>query len=201
MLRPDVDRLAVVAIGASAGGPSALEYLLSKFPQEIPAAIVLSQHMPDGLTKALAQRLSEVSGLRVREACDGCVLSAGDALIAPGGHNMETLEEGRIRLQKAAQIGPSPSIDIMMKSVAAVYGARSIGVLLTGMLTDGVQGMKAIKNRGGVTIVQDEASSVVYGMPKAALEAGAADIVASISDMPNRIVNAVISVLGSRQAT
>lgn len=188
---------AVVAIGASAGGPSALERVLSNFPGQLPAALVLSQHMPDGFTKALAERLSEVSNLQVSEAYDGCMLTEGAVLVAPGGHNMEILEEGKIRVRKAEQNGPSPSIDIMMKSVAEVYGARSIGVLLTGMLRDGVQGMKAIKNRGGVTIVQDEASSVVYGMPKAALEAGAADVVASISDIQDRIVSAITRILNA----
>lgn len=188
-------KFAIVAIGASAGGPSALESVLSRFPVTLPVAIVLSQHMPDGFTKALAQRLADVSDLKVREACDGWVLRMGDALIAPGGHNIEISDGGRVRVQKAEQVGPSPSIDIMMKSVAEAYGARSIGVLLTGMLTDGVEGMKAIKNCGGVTIVQDEASCVVYGMPKAALEAGAADIVAHISEIPERIANAVTKML------
>jgi len=187
-------KFVVVAIGASAGGPKALVSVLSKLPLTLPVAIVLCQHMPDGFTKALAERLADVSDFKVREACDGSVLSAGEALVAPGGYNITISAGGRVNLQRANQ-GPSPSIDVMMKSVAHAYGARTIGVLLTGMLRDGVQGMKAIKNRGGVTIVQDEASSVVYGMPKAALEAGAADIVANISEIPQRIATAVPEVL------
>jgi len=180
----------IVAIGASAGGPKALERLLSKIPTHLPAAYVISQHMPDGFTKSLAQRLGEVSSLRVREAEAGDVLHAGDVLLAPGGFNMEVAKGGRIRLQQTVQ-SPSPSIDVMMKSAAHAYGSRTIGVLLTGMLTDGVQGMKAIKEKGGITIVQDENSSVVYGMPKAALEAGVADVVADIFEIPNRIANAL----------
>jgi two-component system chemotaxis response regulator CheB len=107
---------------------------------------------------------------------------------------MEIARGGRVRIQKAEQT-PSPSIDVMMKSVADVYGSRAIGVLLTGMLTDGVLGMKAIKDHGGVTIVQDESSSVVFGMPKAAIEAGAADVVAHVSNIADRIVNAIVESL------
>jgi two-component system chemotaxis response regulator CheB len=126
------------------------------------------------------------------------MLQPGDALIAPGGYNMAVAKDRRIRLEKAEQI-PAPSIDTMMKSIAGAYGSRTIGVLLTGMLTDGVLGMKAIKEHGGITIVQDEASSVVYGMPKAALEAGAADHVVNISEIPNQIINAFARIAKSRQ--
>jgi len=177
----------IVAIGASAGGPEALERLLSKIPKNLHAAFVISQHMPDGFTKGLAQRLNEVSSLQVREAEVGDVLHPGDVLISPGGFNLEVAKGGRIRLQKTAET-PSPSIDVMMSSVAEAYRSRAVGVLLTGMLRDGVRGMRAIKENGGTTIVQDESSSVVYGMPKAAVEAGVADVVANIFDIPDRIV-------------
>ena len=184
----------VVAVGASAGGPKALERVLTKIPDQLPAAFVISQHMPSGFTRTLADRLAALSALPVREAHSGDVLQAGDAFITPGGHNMEIARGGRVRIQKAEQT-PSPSIDVMMKSVADVYGSRAIGVLLTGMLTDGVLGMKAIKDHGGVTIVQDESSSVVFGMPKAAIEAGAADVVAHVSNIADRIVNAIVESL------
>ena len=183
------DGFAVVAIGASAGGPSALERVFSRLPSRLPAALVVSQHIPNGLTKPFAERLAAISGLQVREAQHGDVLQAGNAFITPGGHNME-IADGRIRLQKAEQT-PSPSIDIMMKSVAHAYGTRCVGVLMTGMLADGVLGMKAIKDRGGVTIAQDESSSLVFGMNKAAMEAGVVDVVAHISVMADRIVNAL----------
>ena len=181
------DGFAVVAIGASAGGPSALERVFSRLPGRLPAALVVSQHMPNGFTKAFAGRLAAVSGLQVREAQNGDVLQAGNVFITPGGHNME-IADGRIRLQKAEET-PSPSIDVMMKSVADAYGSRSVGVLMTGMLTDGVHGMKAIKEHGGVTIAQDESSSLVFGMNKAAVEAGVVDEVAHVSVMADRIVN------------
>ena len=184
------DGFAVVAIGASAGGPSALERVFSRLPSQLSAALVVSQHMPNGFTKPFAERLAAVSGLQVSEAKDGDVLQAGTAFITPGGHNME-IADGRIRLQKAEQT-PSPSIDVMMKSVAHVYGPRCVGVLMTGMLTDGVLGMKAIKSAGGVTIAQDESSSLVFGMNKAAIEAGAVDIVAHVSIIADRIVNTIL---------
>jgi two-component system chemotaxis response regulator CheB len=187
--------LLIVAIGASAGGPKALERVLSKIPNDLPVALVISQHMPDGFTKPFAERLAAVSKLHVREAAAGDILRAGDALVAPAGFNMEVVGGGRIRLEKTAET-PAPSIDVMMNSVAEAYGSRSIGVLLTGMLRDGVRGMKAIKMKGGITIVQDENSSVVYGMPKAALEAGAADVVADIAEIPNIIVNALTKTFG-----
>jgi len=180
----------VIAIGASAGGPRALEQVLSTIPSHLPVAFVISQHMPNGFTKSLVARLREVSALNVREASLGDVLRAGDALVAPGGCNMELLRDGRIRLHMTT-ITPAPSIDVMMTSVAKVYRSQCVGILLTGMLDDGVQGMKAIKEHGGVTIVQDEHSCVVYGMPKAALEAGAVDIVAGISEIPHIIVNTI----------
>jgi two-component system chemotaxis response regulator CheB len=192
------NEFAVVAIGASAGGPKALEQVLSGMPSHLHAAFVVSQHIPEGFTKALAHRLAAMSTLRVREADFGDIMQPGDALIAPGGYNLAVAKDGKIRLEKAEQI-PAPSIDTMMKSTAVAYGSRTVGVLLTGMLTDGVLGMKAIKEQGGITIVQDEASSVVYGMPKAALEAGAADHVVNISDIPNQIINALARIAKSRK--
>jgi two-component system chemotaxis response regulator CheB len=185
------DGLAVVAIGASAGGPAALERVFSRLPHRIPAALVVSQHMPNGFTKQFSDRLAAVSDLQVREAQHGDVLQAERAFITPGGFNMEIAKDGRIHLQKSEQT-PSPSINMMMKSVAHVYGPRCVGVLMTGMLTDGVLGMKAIKRAGGVTIAQDESSSLVFGMNKAAIEAGAVDIVAHISIMADRILDALI---------
>jgi len=188
----------IVAIGASAGGPTALQQVLSKIPDHQPAAFVISQHMPNGFTKALAQQLALVSNLRVREARQGDVLEEGDALITPGGFNMELASGGRVRLERTEQT-PSPSINVMMKSTADVYGPRAVGVLLTGMLNDGALGMKSIKQQGGRTLVQDEASSVVYGMPKAALEIGAADRIVNISNMAEEIVKALSQLNGAKQ--
>jgi two-component system chemotaxis response regulator CheB len=191
MFGHSTDGLAVVAIGASAGGPAALERVFSRLPGRMPAALVVSQHMPNGFTKQFGERLAAVSDLKVREAQQDEVLQAGTTFITPGGYNMRIARDGRIHLKKAEQT-PSPSIDMMMRSVAHVYGPRSVGVLMTGMLTDGVLGMKAIRSSGGVTIAQDESSSLVFGMNKAAIEAGAVDIVAHISIMADRIVDALL---------
>jgi two-component system chemotaxis response regulator CheB len=191
VLRYRMDGLAVVAIGASAGGPAVLERVFSRLPRQMPAALVVSQHMPNGFTKQFSERLAAVSDLHVREARQDDVVQAGTAFITPGGQNMKIAKDGRIHLKKADQT-PSPSIDIMMKSAAHIYGPRCVGVLMTGMLTDGVLGMKAIKNAGGVTIAQDESSSLVFGMNKAAIEAGAVDIVAHVSIIADRIVDALL---------
>jgi two-component system chemotaxis response regulator CheB len=183
---------AIVGIGSSAGGPATLERLFAGLASDLPAAFLLSQHMPMGFTRPLAERLSSLSKWSVIEAHHGCMAKIGEALIAPGGYNMEISRGGMVKLERAPDGAiPSPSINVMMKSIARAYGPKSVGVLLTGMLSDGVSGMKAIRDRGGVTIAQDEASSLVYGMPRAALEAGAVDLVANIVDMPARIANAV----------
>jgi two-component system chemotaxis response regulator CheB len=184
-------RFAVVAIGASAGGPTAIERILSQLPNQLSAALVVSQHMAGGFSEYFAERLAAASSLRITEAHDGDVLKAGNVFITPSGHDMVVETNGRIHLQESEQT-PSPSIDTMMKSVADAYGPRSVGVLLTGMLTDGVLGMKAIKHHGGVTIAQDESSSLVFGMNKAAIDSGVVDVVAHISIMATRIVNAVL---------
>jgi two-component system chemotaxis response regulator CheB len=187
---------AVVGIGSSAGGPTALERVFGALPADLPATFVLSQHMPSGFTRPLAERLSSISNLPVNEASHGYMTRVGEALIAPGGHNMEILRGGAVRVEKAPDgATPTPSINVMMKSIARAYGPRSVGVLLTGMLQDGVEGLRAIKESGGITIAQDEASSLVYGMPKAAVEAGVVDVVADISDISTRIADAVEMIL------
>jgi len=187
------NKLNLVAIGASAGGPSALANVFSKLPSGLTAAFVVSQHMPRGFTKQLSARLTTMSNVKVREAQSDDILQAGTALVTPGGHNMEVAEDGRIILEEAKQT-PSPSIDIMMKSAASSYGPRCVGVLMTGMLHDGVLGMKAIKEAGGVTIAQDESSSLVFGMNKAAIQAGAVDIVVHVSDVALTIVDSLLGV-------
>jgi two-component system chemotaxis response regulator CheB len=152
--------------------------------------------MPRGFTRPLAERLSSISNMPVSEASHGYVAKVGEALVAPGGHNMEILRGGIVRVEKAPDdTTPTPSINVMMKSIARAYGPRSVGVLLTGMLQDGVEGLRAIKESGGVTIAQDETSSLVYGMPKAAVEAGVVDLVAHILDIPASIADAVEMVL------
>lgn len=186
----------IVAIGCSTGGPQALMQILPSLPSDFPAGILIVQHMPKCFTKPFAERLNVLCALHVREARDGDEVKAGTVLVAPGGLQL------RVKRHSALSIGVglspnvehhihAPSADIMMQSVASVYGECGIGVILTGMGHDGLEGIKAMKAANGRTIVQDEASCVVYGMPKAVVEAGCADKVVPLSHVAGEIMNMV----------
>ena len=181
-----------VAIGASAGGPRTLSYLLSRLPAGLPAPVLVVQHMPPGFTHSFAERLHEHSPLAVKEAEEGDVALPGQAYIAPGDHHMLIEKQaGRkiIRLNQSPRVkGLRPSADVTIISVAEAYGAGSIGVILTGMGSDGVEGLQAIKERGGMVIAQDKASSIIYGMPRAAVESGCVDKVLPLDEIPEEIV-------------
>ena len=189
----------VVAIGTSTGGPRALAEILPGLPGDLPAAVVIVQHMSQGFTKSLADRLDAVSRLEVREANEGDWLKAGTALIAPGNHHLELVREtdgGTLRARATLNQKPPvhsvrPSADVLFESVGAQFGPHSIGVLLTGMGHDGAKGLGIIRAHGGHTIAQDEASCVVYGMPKAAVDAGYAQKVVPLSHVALEIVRMV----------
>ncbi len=181
----------VVVIGASTGGPPALQEILSKLPSGLNAAFLVVQHMPVGFTASLSERLNNLSSLEVSEAFDGDCLRPGKCLIAPSGRHMTLHNEGEpcVRLSKSP--GDSlhrPSVDILMESAAKAMGIRVIGVILTGMGSDGARGIKAIHDAGGRTIAQNEESCIVYGMPKAAVSLGGVDRVVSLE-------NAVIAII------
>jgi len=183
-------------IGASAGGPPTLERILTNLPQDLPAPVLVIQHMPPNFTKQFAERLNSLSKIEIREAKDGDMIQEGLALIAPGGYHMElkritSLKEhvDVVRLnQEPPQLGVRPCVNVTMLSVAPLYQNMAVGVILTGMGTDGTIGLKAIKENGGTTIVQDEKSCIVYGMPKSAIEAHLADHIVSLDDIPRKIV-------------
>jgi len=182
----------VVAIGASTGGPPALQMILAKLPAEVPFGLLIVQHMPRGFTAHLAQRLDAVSGIAVREAEDGEVLSPGTALIAPAGLQMTVR---RLAVGGVVNLGsgPSgqihcPSANVLFRSVGEEYKARCIGVLLTGMGSDGADGLRAIRDSGGFTIAQDEATSAIYGMPRAALERGAVEKVLPVGEVAEELL-------------
>jgi len=181
-----------VAVGASTGGPKALDHLLSSLPVGLPAPVLVVQHMPPGFTRSFAERLNQRSPLLVKEAEEGDAVLPGRAYVAPGDHHMLIERQGGreiIRLDKSPRVkGLRPSADVTMRSVADVYGAGSIGVVLTGMGSDGAEGLKAIKERGGVTIAQDRATSIIYGMPRAAVESGCVDKVLPLDKIPGEIV-------------
>jgi two-component system chemotaxis response regulator CheB len=168
-----------VAIGTSTGGPVALSQILPKLPAGFPIPIVVVQHMPPGFTRPLAERLAAQSRIGVAEGTDGMLLAPGTAIVAPAGKQLRlvrTVGTVRVTLGDDAQRSLHvPSVDAMAASVGETYGSGALGVILTGMGHDGVQGLRVLKERGGYVLGQDEASSVVYGMPRAAAIAGLVD--------------------------
>jgi two-component system, chemotaxis family, protein-glutamate methylesterase/glutaminase len=181
----------VIAIGASTGGTIAIEKILSLMPLNIPG-IVIVQHMPEYFTASFAERLNSICKIEVREAKDGDNVAPGLALIAPGGHHM-LLERSGAFYQVRIKGGPmvhhqKPSVDVLFHSVAKQAGANAMGILLTGMGSDGADGLLAMKQNKSYTIAQDEASSVVFGMPGEAVKLGAACDVLSLTEISGRII-------------
>jgi two-component system chemotaxis response regulator CheB len=187
---------AVAAIGVSTGGPKALEEILPRLPADLPVPVLIVQHMPAGFTGPFAQRLNHLSRIEVREAVSRESLRRGVAYIAPAGVHMRVvkrLSDGKpiISLEPRPQDAPHiPSVDVMMKSVAEVFLNRSVGVIMTGMGSDGAEGMTAIFRQGGYTIGQDQDSCAVYGMPRVCAELGILSRVVPLSQIPMQIVNA-----------
>ncbi len=178
----------ILAIGASTGGPNALTEVLSNLPKELPPTMIV-QHMPKPFTKYFAERLNRVTPFEVREAQEGDRLERGLALLAPGDWHMVVTKQEKVHLHKGAPVFTlRPTVDEMMVSAADIYGKRTLGVILTGMGSDGTLGMKAIKTNGGLNIAQNQETCVVFGMPKAAIAAGVVDSVVSLDDIPNEIV-------------
>lgn len=165
----------VVVMGASAGGPRALSEIVPLLPGNLPASMVIAQHMPEPFTGSFADRLNARASIQVREAEQGEELTEGVALVVPGGKDMalESAGGSRVRsklLPTIARHGASPVIDVTMESAAQVYGKRAIGVLLSGMGSDGAMGMGMIRDAGGDTVAQDEQTCLVFGMPRAAID-------------------------------
>ena len=182
----------MIVVGASTGGPPALQGILAKLPADLPAAILIVQHMPVGFTASLAERLNRLAPIEISEAFDGNRVRPARCLIAPSGLHM-TLgrdDEGIfVRLsEQPAKTLHRPSVDILMSSAAEVVGGRALGVLLTGMGADGARGLKAMHDAGGRTIAQDEESCVVYGMPKVAVELGGVDRSLPLQQIPDAIL-------------
>jgi two-component system, chemotaxis family, protein-glutamate methylesterase/glutaminase len=192
----------VVAIGVSTGGPDALAQLLPTLPREFGVPVVIAQHMPAIFTAMLAARLSAKSVLPVRECVSGEALSAGCAVIAPGDYHMVVDQENGLPCLRTHQ-GPKenfcrPSVDVLFRSVADAYGARALGVVLTGMGQDGLKGCEALRKAGARIYVQDEASSVVWGMPGFVARAGLADKILSLNQIGEEIVRATIMQAAAR---
>ena len=183
---------AVIVIGASTGGPRALQRVLSELPADLPAAVAVVQHMPIGFTSSLAQRLNESSLLTVREATRHERLAQGLVLLAPGGYHLQFKRGRRLALNQ----GPKrshvrPAVDVAMESAAESHGSAAIGVVLTGMGSDGTEGAGRIKAAGGRMIVEHESSCVIYGMPRSVIEAGLADRVVPLPKIASTLVEMV----------
>lgn len=179
----------LVAIGSSTGGPRALMELIPALPADIPAAILVVQHMPPMFTKSLAERLNQASKIEVIEANNGSPVTRGQALIAPGDYHMIVASEGNVTLtQDPPVLGVRPSVDTLMTSVAMTYKNISLGVILTGMGSDGTEGAASIKKAGGQVLAQDEATSAIYGMPMSVAKAGHADRILPLDKMADEIV-------------
>jgi two-component system chemotaxis response regulator CheB len=161
----------LIILGSSTGGPNVIQSILASLPKDLPAGILVVQHMPKEFTGPFALRLNENCDLNVKEAEDGDVIKDGTVLVAQGGCHMMVMPNMRIkRAEGPKRFGVKPAVNITMVSGSEVFGSNTIGVLLTGMGHDGAFGMKTIKKRGGITIAQDSSTSVIYGMPKAAID-------------------------------
>jgi two-component system chemotaxis response regulator CheB len=197
---PD-QRFPVVVLAASTGGPATVMRLAPGFTRDFPAAVILVQHMPAAFTTQYATQLSEFTGVRVKEAENNETLTPGTFYICPGGQHLRVMPTGRMQLDgSSGRInGYLPNIDITMESVAAFAGPLSIGVILTGMGNDGAAGATAIKSAGGMVLAQDEATSVIFGMPAEVIKAGVVSQVLGIDDIYPAIEKQVLAI--SRIAT
>ncbi len=185
----------LVIIGASTGGPKAILNIMKNIPGDINAAFLIVQHMPKGFTLSFAERISWETGIRTKEAEEGDVVSPGRVFVAPAGsHMILTMDNSAVKIN-LTQDPPvnfvRPSIDVTMKSAAGIFGKELIGVILTGMGKDGMEGAKKIKESGGKVFIQDEESSVVWGMPGAVFKAGLMDGVFSLSQIADVLVKSI----------
>jgi two-component system chemotaxis response regulator CheB len=186
----------VVLIGVSTGGPAALARVLPLLPKDVGAPIVVVQHMPPVFTQSLAESLSGKCSLHVREASDGDKLEAGLVLIAPGGRQMRLVAASDAIAKVQVTDDPpenncKPAVDYLFRSAASLLPGRTMAVILTGMGSDGTLGMRLLKRQGCFTVAQDEATSVVFGMPKAAIEAGIVDVVLPIDAIAAKVLSTV----------
>jgi two-component system chemotaxis response regulator CheB len=178
----------VVVIGSSTGGPRALNTVIPALPANLPAAVLIVQHMPVGFTRSLADRLDQAAALRVKEAEPGDALTVGQALLAPGGFHMTLDANDRIALNQNPTVhGVRPAIDVTLTSIVQRYRAATIGVVLTGMGRDGTNGALLVRGAGGRVIAEAESSCVVWGMPRSVVEAEAADLVVPLGDVGRAI--------------
>jgi len=189
----------VLAIGASTGGPRALEKLISSFPADIPAAVLIVQHMPAGFTASLSKRLDSKTALRVKEAEEGDIIEEGTVLIAPGDYHMEIVQKtvnGRKKEVAHLSYGPKelgsrPSVNALFRSIAPIYGSKITSLILTGMNCDGADGAEQVKKMGGKVIAEAQSSCVIYGMPKEVVRRKLADFVLPLDKIAEEIIKII----------
>jgi two-component system chemotaxis response regulator CheB len=189
------DRFEAVLIGTSTGGPVALRTVLPALPEDFPLPVLVVQHMPAQYTHSLAQRLNETSALEVVEGCDGMTLEPGWAYIAPGGRHMKVkARAGRTILQITDEPPENccrPSVDLLFRSAAAVFGGKVLAIIMTGMGRDGVEGCRQLKQQGALILAEHPDTCVVYGMPKAVVEERLADDVVPLDRMATQVLRCV----------
>lgn len=187
------DKADVVVIGASTGGPSALQSVVCVLPQDLGSPILISQHMPPGFTRAFSERLDRNSELQVIEAKDGDTVVPGRVLVAPGGQNLSVRRKGDAVFASVTERKPEdkyvPSVNALFNSAAETFAHRCLGVVLTGMGNDGAEGVARIKEAGGQVIAESENTSIVFGMPREAIETKSVDEILNLEDIPAAIVN------------
>ncbi|MEM1128029.1 MAG: chemotaxis response regulator protein-glutamate methylesterase [Bacteroidota bacterium] len=184
----------LIAIGVSTGGPFALQQVIPNLPADLGVPVAIVQHMPPHFTRSLADRLNELSPLHVMEAEHGMEVTAGKVYVAPGGHHMRFSMRGpmtTIVIEDEPKTLHRPSVDVMFKSAKQAYGRKVLGVVMTGMGKDGLEGCQVLKAAGAMIIAQDEATSVVYGMPRMVAEANLADAIVPLENLAERIARAV----------
>lgn len=181
----------VLGIGVSTGGPQTLTEIFKELPGNFPVPILVVQHMPPLFTKQLAERLNKISAIQVKEAEEGEPVKEGVAYIAPGDYHMVVKRENTQKVIHLHQGPPKnncrPSVDVLFESLAEIYNGTCLALVLTGMGRDGAEGAQAIKKKGGAVIAQDANTSIVFGMPRAVIESGAADEVLPLSEIPRRL--------------
>jgi two-component system chemotaxis response regulator CheB len=187
-----LDLRKVVVIAASTGGPSALEEVIPRLPEDFPAGLAVVQHMPEGFTATLARRLDSLSAIDVREAEKGDKMEPALALIAPGGFHMKIESGNTIELNREMPVnGVRPAADVTMESAAKVFGERAIAVVLTGMGFDGTKGAHHIRKAGGRAIAEDPRTCIVDGMPSSLIKSGNADLVVPLQEMASTLAEIV----------
>lgn len=187
-----------VSIGISTGGPLSLQKIIPRFSGDISVPVFIVQHMPPKFTKSLAERLNSLSQLEVKEAENGELVRGGVVYIAPGGQHMKLKKVSNLNYAIEITSEPAdtlhrPSVDVTMTSVIEHYGKNTLGVIMTGMGKDGLEAVRLLKSKGGVAIAQDEDTCVVYGMPKAIVDSGLADLVLPLEKIPETINGALVN--------